>query len=67
MTPLKRKIVHAGLVALAGALTDAGAQLASGTLNLTRAVVVGVIVGVIARAVGAALAAAALDEPGDKA
>lgn len=63
MTSRTRKILHAGLIALAGALTDAGAQLASGHLDVTRSVVVGVIIGVLGRVFGAILAAEALDEP----
>jgi len=63
VTSLRRKVLHAGLVALAGALTDAGAQLANGALNITRALIVGLVMGVIGRVVGAILAAEALDEP----
>lgn len=63
MTPLRRKLVHAGLLALTGSLTDIGAQLAAGSVNLTRSVLVGLIVGGVSRVVGAILAAEALDEP----
>jgi hypothetical protein len=60
MTTRTRKWLHAALVALASALVDVGAQLASGALNASRAVIVGAVMGVFARAAGAALAAGAL-------
>ncbi len=61
MTSRTRKLVHAGVVALVAAATDIGAQLASGSLNVTRVVLVGLVVGGLARVAGAVLAAEALD------
>ena len=57
LTGLQKKMLHSMLVTLFGSLTDVGVQLVSGSLNLTRSVIVGLIIGVMARAAGAALAA----------
>lgn len=62
----KRKWLHAGLLALVGALTDIGAQLASGAVDpsTSRAVLVGLAIGGMARILGAILAVEVTsDEP----
>ena len=60
----KRKWLHAGLLALVGALTDIGAQLASGNVNpsTSRAVLVGLAIGGMARVLGAVIAATAVED-----
>jgi hypothetical protein len=62
MTSRTRKLVHAGVVALAAVFADVGAQLYSGAVvSLTRAAIVGLAMGAVARVVGAVLAAGWLD------
>ena len=56
MSPFKTRWLHAGLVALIGVLSDVGAQLANGSLSVTRAVVIGLVVGGVSRVAGAILA-----------
>lgn len=66
MTPLKRKWVLAGAVAIATALADFGGQLASGAAaNAPRSVVIGLAIGGFARAVGAFLASLAMPNADD--
>jgi hypothetical protein len=62
MTKRKRQWLHAGLVALVSAGADVGAQIASGSINPTRVVIVGLVIGGLSRAVGAALAAMAMND-----
>lgn len=62
VTGLQRKLAHAGLVGLMGALTDIGAQIATGAVNITRVVIVGFVMTGLARGLGAILAACAFDE-----
>jgi hypothetical protein len=62
MTAQTRKWVHAGLVALASSTADLGAQLATGSVSLTRAALVGLGLGVFSRVLGAVLAALAMPD-----
>jgi hypothetical protein len=62
MTAQTRKWVHAGLVALASSTADLGAQLASGSVSLTRAALVGLGLGIFSRVLGAILAALAMPD-----
>lgn len=57
LTPLQKKLVLAGLVSLFTMLGEIGYQLISGSINLTKAVVLGLAMGAIARVGGAVLSA----------
>jgi hypothetical protein len=67
MTPTKKnsKWIHAGMLALVGVGTDLGAQLTQGTVNPTRAVIVGLVIGGLSRVFGAIIAAKVADEGDD--
>lgn len=56
LSAFQKKWIHAGLVALVGVLSDVGAQLASGSVNVTRAFLVGIVLGGLSRVIGAILA-----------
>lgn len=51
-----KKWMHAGAVALIGALTDIAAQLTSGSFELSRTIIVGTVIGAVSRVAGAILA-----------
>lgn len=57
MKAATKKWMHAGAVALIGALTDVAAQLTSGSFELSRTIIVGIIIGAVSRVAGAILAA----------
>lgn len=56
LTSKQKQYTHSALLALVGALTDAGIQLASGSFTWTRTTAAGVLVGIMARICGAILA-----------
>lgn len=57
MTQKKQQWKHTALVALFSFLAVTGEQLASGTLSLTKSVIVGLIIGAVSRFAGAYLSA----------
>lgn len=59
MFKISPTVLHAMLVALTGVLADIGAQVSSGSVDLTRSVIVGLIIGGASRILGAAIAASA--------
>lgn len=63
LTPLQKKVFLAGFVALSTAVGEVGYQLVSGTVNLTKAAILGLAMGVLARVGGAVLAAITTNRP----
>lgn len=55
LTPFQKKMILAGATALFTAVGEVSYQLVSGTVNLTKAVILGLVMGVLVRVGGAVL------------
>jgi hypothetical protein len=53
----QKKILHTIVTSVLGAASDVAVQLSSGTLNVTRAVIVGLCLGALVRIAGALISA----------
>lgn len=52
-----KKIVHTAFIALFGCASDVAVQLSNPSINITRALIVGIVLGALSRIGGALLAA----------
>lgn len=63
LTPSQKKMLLAGFTALSTAIGEISYQLVSGSLNLTKAVILGLVMGVLVRVGGAVLAVITTSRP----